>query len=84
MNLSFINIGVEADNNRERKMIGRDIIDRVRNYMYQKEKTIDERYIIRYVLHTEIIFSVWVKDIWGIKQKSGICTKSPTMEQMLR
>ena len=42
-----------TNNNRERKMIGSEIIDRVRVYMNQKEKTIGERFTIRYVLHTE-------------------------------
>ena len=56
-----------SKNNLEQKMIGSKIIDRVRIYMTLKEKTIDERFIIQYVPHTEIISSVWVhRNIWGI------------------
>ena len=70
-NHSIIGNGVEAENDRKRKMIGSEIIDRVRKYMYRKEKTIGERNIIRYELHTEnSIFSTGKRNM-GNKRFSG-------------
>ena len=69
--------------------IGNEVIGRVRMYVnrgqLRKEKTISERYHIRYVLHTEHnIFSMSKRKCMENKIFLGICTKSPKIGQTLR